>query len=71
MNVGMFEDIKGRNNRVGVMGGERSWCFFHRRDVGGSKGKHGPKTRCHLMGFHIYSYSMVPITDLHIFFSFP
>lgn len=50
------------------MGGERSWCFFHRRDVGGSKGKHGPKARCHLMGFHIYSSPVVPITDLHNLF---
>lgn len=37
MNVGMFEDIKGRNYRVRAMGGERSWCFFHRKDVGSSK----------------------------------
>lgn len=66
MNVGMFEDIKGRNNRIRVMGGvllsQERWGW------GGSKGKHGPKARCHLMGFHIYSYSVVPIADLHNFF---
>lgn len=68
MNVGMFEDIKGRNYRVRPMGGERSCCFFHRRDVGSIKGKQEPKASYHLMGFHVYSYSVVPLTDLHNLF---
>lgn len=68
MNVGMFGDVNSRNYRVRAMGGEKSWCFLHRRNVGSSKGKHGPKARCHLMELHVYSHAVVPITDLHSLF---